>query len=149
MITRVPPWRNGNLHIVIIVTGPISQKATKDPSDPWGWYLGFIGCQWEEPFNVGTSPGDLFGGNWFMWASNYFKLIKYMRTDMNIPENWTDFYVYTGNRPKQCVGKHSVDDRLLGPGDLLGGSSHLVSGLVHPSYKWTLPSLIPFITRVN
>ena len=31
---------------------------------------------------------------------------------------------------------------------LLGGSSHLVSGLVHPSYKWTLPPLIPFITRV-
>ena len=22
---------------------------------------------------------------------------------------------------------------------VLGGSSHLVSGLVHPSYKWTLP----------
>ena len=31
---------------------------------------------------------------------------------------------------------------------LLGGSSHLVSGLVHPSYKWTLPPLIPFIARV-
>ena len=31
---------------------------------------------------------------------------------------------------------------------LLGGSSHLVSGLVHPSYKWTLPPLIPLITRV-
>ena len=30
---------------------------------------------------------------------------------------------------------------------LLGGSSHLVSGLVHPSYKWTLPPPIPFITR--
>ena len=26
---------------------------------------------------------------------------------------------------------------------LLGGSSHLVCGLVHPSYKWTLPPLIP------
>ena len=26
--------------------------------------------------------------------------------------------------------------------------SHLVSGLVHPSYKWTLPPLIPLITRV-
>ena len=24
----------------------------------------------------------------------------------------------------------------------------IVSGLVHPSYKWTLPPLIPFITRV-
>ena len=33
--------------------------------------------------------------------------------------------------------------------NLLGGSSHLVSGLVHPSYKWTLPPLIPFITRVG
>ena len=31
---------------------------------------------------------------------------------------------------------------------LLGGSSQLVSGLVHPSYKWTLPPLIPFITNV-
>ena len=31
---------------------------------------------------------------------------------------------------------------------LLGGSSHLVSGLVQPSYKWTLPPLIPFITNV-
>ena len=31
----------------------------------------------------------------------------------------------------------------------IGGSSHLVSGLVHPSYKWTLPPLIPFITRVS
>ena len=33
-------------------------------------------------------------------------------------------------------------------GILLGGSPHLVSGLVHPSYKRTLPPLIPFITRV-
>ena len=31
---------------------------------------------------------------------------------------------------------------------LLGGSSHLASGLIHPSYKWTLPPLIPCITRV-
>ena len=35
---------------------------------------------------------------------------------------------------------------------ILGGSSHfiprIVSGLVHPSYKWALPPLIPFITRV-
>ena len=26
---------------------------------------------------------------------------------------------------------------------VLGGSSHLVSGLVHPSYKWINPLLIP------
>ena len=25
----------------------------------------------------------------------------------------------------------------------------IVSGLVHPNYKWTLPPLIPFITRVT
>ena len=33
---------------------------------------------------------------------------------------------------------------LLSSHPLLGGSSHLVSGLVHPSYKWTLPPLIPW-----
>ena len=32
---------------------------------------------------------------------------------------------------------------------LLGGSSQLVSGLVHPSYKRTLPLLSPFIARAN
>ena len=26
---------------------------------------------------------------------------------------------------------------------ILGGSSHLVSGLVHPSYKWINPTTIP------
>ena len=26
---------------------------------------------------------------------------------------------------------------------ILGGSSHLVSGLVHPNYKWINPLLIP------
>ena len=31
---------------------------------------------------------------------------------------------------------------------LLGGSSHLVSGLVHPSYKWTNPTYPIEITRV-
>ena len=31
---------------------------------------------------------------------------------------------------------------------ILGGSSHLVSGLVHPSYKWINPTKIPFITGV-
>ena len=32
---------------------------------------------------------------------------------------------------------------------VLGGSSHLVSGLVHPSYKWINPTYPMKITRVN
>ena len=31
---------------------------------------------------------------------------------------------------------------------ILVGSSQLVSGLVHPGTKWTLPLLSPFIARV-
>ena len=38
--------------------------------------------------------------------------------------------------------------RRIIPECILGGSSHLVSGLVHPRYKWTLPPLIPFVTGV-
>ena len=95
----------------------------------------------------------------FVWHVLFLKIPRSLdqpaRTKITCPAStWTLALIQEVKRTHQQVDTQRL--QIQTPANwLLGGSSHLVSGLVHPSYKWTNPTKIPlkspgcFITHKN